>query len=185
MSTMFSSPNALVYIRRNGLIVAGKHITPVRLSFPQDMVKNLEVPKPETLIDHAAQFFEANNLHNQRILMVLDQEIVFEKTIPYDKSAKPEALTQAFVDAIPLEAGKRAYVTLTGDQKLRIFATNKDLYEPVAQALHAIGIAKLIAITPAAAYNLEPGQQLSAIVAKLIRDTAVRKQADFSHTLTV
>lgn len=177
---MFSKPNALIYVRRSGLVIAGKGITVARWDFPAELITNLEVLNSSKFLTDAQKFFTEHGLHSKRALMVLDQSIVFEKTVDFDKSGNPEALMQAFVAAMPYKAGKRACISLASDKQLRLFATNVEIYDLLNQALHGAGVAKLIAITPASAYSLSSTQQsLGTAVEQFIKDSTICRSATF------
>ena len=178
---MFLKPNAIVYVRRSGLIVAGKHVAPARLNFSPEIVDNLEILHPQKFITGCQDFFSAHDLHGKRVLLVLDNSVVFSKIIELDKTGKPAALAAAFVDAMPFDVGKRACVIVHSNQSLELYATNAELYESLSEALHLCGIAKLLAITPADAYHLgEDNQKLASAIEQFVADTKIRQQADFT-----
>jgi len=172
-------PNALVFVRRNGLIVTGKHVSPARFNFDEQTVKNLEVLDAPELIKQCEQFFGAQSLGHRKVLMVLDQDITFEKILPAGKPPSKEAL-DAFIAAMPFEMGKRAGFSVAVDDTTRLYGANAELFTALRTALLTVD-AKVIAITPLALYGLEPGQQLKNVVSKLLHDKSVRKQADFVH----
>lgn len=176
-----SGPNALLFVRRSGLIIAGKRITPARLTFDAKLVQNLEVLDKQKLIAECQAFFSAQKLSNRKVLMVLDQDITFEKVLGSKNITDAQADLDAFVDAMPFDAGKRASFSVSVDDAVRIYGTNYELFFAIAEAAEAAG-AKVVAITPLTLYGLEPGQQLKDVVSKLLRDTLVRKQANFARS---
>jgi hypothetical protein len=177
---MFSKPNAIVYLRRNHFIVAGKHIPPARLNFSRELVDDLEVRRPDKFIAGCHEFFVAHKLHNRRVLVVLDQSVVFTKTVPLDKAGNPAAIAQAFIAAMPFAAGKRACVQLREADQLRLFATNADLYGAIIEALRLAGTNKHIVVTPAPAYDLAGDEQLGTAIERFISDASVRAKLNFS-----
>jgi len=180
---MFTKPNAIVYVRRTGLIVAGRRIAPARLTFPADVLANMEVLAPDKFTGGCQQFFKSHGVHGKRALVVLDGSIVFDKNIGLDKSGKPDALADAFLAAMPFEPGKRALLTLRQSDALQLYATNAELYQCLVQALRGAGAAKVTAVTPAPAYDLgQDKPQLAAAIGQFINDTSVRAQADFLGT---
>src|SRR5882757_11367444 len=102
---MFGKPNAIIYVRRSGLIMAGKHIKPARLTFPEAGLQNMDVIDPEVLGMACQEFFESHDAKGQRVLLVLDHSVVFTKTIALDKSGKPALLAKDFVASMPFEPG--------------------------------------------------------------------------------
>lgn len=180
---IFSKPNALVYVHRSGLIVAGRHIDYKRLLFPKDTVANMEVISPSKLIGLCQDFFTQNNLRHKRVLVVLDNDLVFGKKIELDKQGKPEALTQAFIDAMPFEPGQRACLVLQSSNLLQLLAANYDLYAAVGEALRLCGVSKVFAITPVAAYDLRGTEKkVSALVEFFLKNIKTSRVVNFSST---
>lgn len=180
---MFLKPNAIVYLRRNHLIVAGKQITPARLNFSEELVNNMEVLRPDKFMAGCRDFFMAHKMHGKRVLLVLDQNIVFTKTVELDKDGSPGAIVKSFLAAMPVDIGKRACVQVRSSSELKLFATNADLYCTVTEALHMAGTNKHIPVTPASAYELKPDEQLGAAIERFIGDAAVRSKCNFADSI--
>jgi hypothetical protein len=177
---IFSKPNAIVYVRRSGLIVAGKKLAPARMTFNPEHIENLEVVKDENFTDALRDFFVEHGLKGKHVLMVLDDSTVFTKTVALDDSGKPGAIADAFIEQMPLDPGKRACLRVLSETELNLYATNGQLYIAIADALDQANIAKLLAITPAGAYDTSEGkQQLAAAIQQYINDTSVRSKANF------
>ncbi len=180
------NPHALVYLHRNWLLTAGKRSGSTRFDIPETFVKNLEIIQPEQFAKACRQFFEDNKLHGKRVLVVLDPSVVFDKTIALDQSGQPDLLIQGFIDAIPFEAGRRASISVQTGSSLRLFATNPELYTSIADALHAAGVSKVVAVSPAAAYDLANDERtVSAATERFFANTALSRQANFLSTQPV
>lgn len=181
---MFSvKPNVLVYVHRNGLIISGKRIEYKRLVFPADVVSNLEVTNPTKFTNLCQRFFTENNLKHKRVLMVLDNDMVFGKKIELDRSGKPDALAQAFVDAMPFEPGKRTCLVIQSENLLQLLATNYDLYSSIAKALENSGVTKIFSITPVAAYDLTGAdRKVSALTELFLKNSHISRLVNFSST---
>src|SRR5690242_8972920 len=151
---MLFKPNTLVFVQRNGLLVAGRHVAAARLDFPDDSIRNLEVLLPSKLLERCRQFFAERELHGKRLQLVLDYSVVFEKSIELDKSGKPDIIMEGFVSAMPFDEGKRACLALQAGSVLRLFATNAELYQTIVTAAEAASTGAIEAITPIAAYDL-------------------------------
>ena len=177
---MFSKPNTLIYLQRASLMLAGKRLAGARLDMPEDVIRNLELQDRPKFISLVEQFLRDRNILGRRILLVLDGSVMFHKVIELDKSGQPDLLIKGFVDAMPFEPGKRACLAVQTDTHLRLFAANADLYNAVAEAIHASGAGKLVSITPAAAYNLPSAtRSIGDAADKFFGDKNVRKLADF------
>ncbi|MGH7241212.1 MAG: hypothetical protein ACREGB_02880 [Candidatus Saccharimonadales bacterium] len=179
---IFSKPNAIVYVRRGGLVVAGKKIAPARLSFAVEQVQDMEILRDEPFTENLRDFFVEHGLQGRHVLMVLDDSIVFTKTVALDEDGQPGAIADKFIEQMPLSPGKRACLRISGTSKLDLYASNGQLYTAIAEALNQAGVTKLLAITPAAAYpNNGSKQQLAAAIQQYINDTAVRSSANFQN----
>ncbi|HSX35447.1 MAG TPA: hypothetical protein VLH84_00770 [Patescibacteria group bacterium] len=177
---IFTGPNALVYVLRSGLVVAGKHIDQARLPFPDDMLHNMEVIDAPGFIELCQKFFAERGLKHKRVLVILDNSIVFKKRIKLDQTGQPGTLAGAFVEAMPFESGQRACISLANDNELQLLATNSDLYQTIVDALREIGVSKIIAVSPVAVYNLEgTNQRLSSVIDRLFKDKSSSKAANF------
>lgn len=177
---MLLKPSTIVFLQRNGLLIAGRRTKPAKFALPNDLVQDLEVQNRTKLVDSCRQFFVASGLHGKRVLLVLDYSIVFEKTIKLDQSGQPDKLLESFVAAMPFASGQRACLGVEAGSELRLFATNAALYETVSEALHAAGVSSVNAVTPIAAYRLSDQERtLSAAAERVLKDTAVEKRANF------
>ncbi|MEO6761552.1 MAG: hypothetical protein ABI220_04230 [Candidatus Saccharimonadales bacterium] len=177
---MFSRPSAIIFLRRNSLIVVGRHISAAKLNLPVDIVNNMEVLDRERLVSACQDFFADHDLKSKRCLLVLDQSVVFTKTLEHKKGDDSTSALESYISAMPFEPGKRACLGVEQDDRLLLFATNAELYQTIAEALKLSGAGKLVAITPIAAYELGKDSESGAAVKRLIEDKIVHAQADFS-----
>jgi hypothetical protein len=179
---IFSKPNAIVYVRRNGLIIAGKKMTPARMTFDEKQLQNLEVVDDDAFTEALRTFFTEHGLKGKHALMVLDDSVVFTKSVTIDESVKPADVADAFIEAMPLHPGQRVCLRVLNESELNLYGCNGQLYLTIADALDQAGAARLLAITPAAAYPSEGGkQQLAAAVQQYVNDSAVRSKANFQN----
>ena len=179
---MALGPNAIVYLRRNDLIVGGKHITPGKLKFTSDLLENLELQDPNKFIEACSEFFSAHNLQAKKVLIVLDQSVVFEKLVSTDDPSKGDInyITDNFIASMPYTSGQRSCIKFEADNQLHLYATNADLYRAISDALDLTGIRKLTSVTPAVAYSIDFGGKSSDIIEQFISDKKVRNKINFS-----
>lgn len=179
----FNKPNAVVYITPNSVIVAGKKLPPTRLTLGTDIMSNLEIINPEKFRAACKRFFESRDLKGRRVLILLDPRATFNKVLPLDKLGNPRALTEAFVAAMPFERGQRGCVTVNSGNQLNIYATNAQLYQLLADAIRLTGHTKVVAATPAAAYDLSTIEKtFSAALTVYLKDDHLTKLANFLDT---
>lgn len=175
-------PNALVYLRRNDLFIGGKHITAVKMKFTPQLTSNLEVANADAFIGTCQEFFSSHAMKAKRVLLVLDQSIVFTKNVELNEDNKDAlaAIAEDYVAAMPFEPGQRACVQIRKDNQLQLYATNAELYMVLQEALRLSGTRKLIAITPAAAYSIDYTSKPAAVIDQFLDDKEVRRTVDFS-----
>jgi hypothetical protein len=183
---IFSKPNAIIYVRRSGLIIAGKKMTPARMTFNQDHVQDLEVIDDEAFTEALRTFFVEHGLKGKHALMVLDDSVVFTKSVTIAADSKPADVADDFIESMPLNPGQRVCLRVLNESELNLYGCNGQLYITIADALDQAGAARLLAITPATAYPSEGGKQpLAAAVQQYVSDTAVRGSANFQHVALV
>jgi hypothetical protein len=176
---MFKKPNAIIYVRRSGLVLAGKRLAPARTSFDDKYFENMEVLNHEGFIAHCQQFFEEHGLKGKHILMVLDNSIIFSKSSRVENASEAAQIRDDFLAAMPLEPGTKAIVSSQSADGIDIYATNSDIYTDITEAIHRSGAGRLLAITPATAYDTPDGGKLSAAIQTYVNDTAVRGSSNF------
>ncbi len=177
---MLFKPTVIIFVQRGGLLVTSRRSKATRLSFPDDVVHNLEVLQRDKLVASCQHVFDNANLRGKRAIVVLDYSVVFEKAIALDQTGQPDKLLEGFVAAMPFDEGQRACLGVENKDQLQLYATNADLYQAIEAALHVSGIGSVVAITPIAAYGLSPDSRtVSAAAERIFKDTAIVRQANF------
>lgn len=176
-----SGPNTLVFVRRTGLILAGKRTAAARLSFGEKLVHNMDVLDSTQLRELCHRFFTDQDIKHHKVLVVLDQDIVFEKKLDKEDLRATDEALESFVSAMPFEAGKRAAFSVAVDDRTHLYGTNYELFFTIIEGIEAAG-GKIVSITPLMLYGLEAGQKLKDVVGRLLKDSTVRKQANFARS---
>ena len=184
---MFSKPNAIVYVRRNDLIIGGKHINAGKLKLPIEIVNNLEILDPDSFIDLCQDFFSSHNLKGKRALVILDQSIIFSKLIELNSSNKNDLdlYIDNYIDQMPYLPSQRSVIKYKDNEKFKIYATNADIYQAVVDSLKLCGISKIVSISPSSAYTIDFSLKSSEIIDQFMIDKKVWKTYDFSTTSSV
>ncbi len=179
---MLLKPNALVYFRRNDLFIGGKHLSAVKMKFSPAMTKNLEVLNYEAFVNACQSFFDLHDLKSKRVLVVLDQSIVFSKTIPIEDQDKEQvsSLINDFIAAMPFEQGQRACIQAREEKSLQLYATNADLYGVIQESLRLCNVRKLLAITPAAAYEIDYSSKPSEVIDQFLNEKEASRIYNFA-----
>ncbi len=181
---MFSQkPTVLVYVQRNNLLLEGRKASAAKLSIPESLITNLEVVDRPQLLEICRQFFESHNVRGQRVLVVLDRSMLFDKVLADTKTAELPQAIDAFRSAAPFNPEQRATVSYRTKQKTAVFVANRDMFQSISEALDRAG-AKLFGITPAPAYGLPQQSPTKAeLIAHFLDDKEVVNQANFTRSL--
>lgn len=145
---MVSSPKQLgvIFLDRQKLDFYGSNITAnlIRLDFPPNIIKDLEIVKRNELNILIKAFIEFHKITPSHLILVLSENICFEKNL---EPAQEELLlpeVQIFLGTIPFENIASRMFQLKS--KTKIIATNRDLYEGVKNAFENQGFTVKIAI---------------------------------------
>lgn len=180
---MLSKPNSLVYVSRNSLIAVGKKVKAAKLPIGSNLFDHLEVQDPNKLIGVCQDFFESRGFRGKNVLVVLDPGVVFFKKAEMSESDEAAAITENFTSYMPFEPEQRVVVSLTQEEVLKLYGTNLDLLWCITEALRGCKIGKLIAITPAAAYQLSSVNKPDVAVEQFFSDKLVRRKANFATSV--
>jgi len=153
-----TKPTVLIHISRDGFIAYSKKGASKRLAFPPEVFHNLEVLDAKQLASLTTVFAAENSLRGQRIVLLLDDEVVFQKILP--KTDNVQNAKADFENKVPFDPGHRKVIMLQPKDQLVLLGTNKVLYETIASALTGVG-AKVLAVTPIVVYGKLKGPPLS------------------------
>jgi hypothetical protein len=181
---MILKPNALVYIRRTDLFIGGKHLSAVKLKFSEALIKDMEILDYENFVKLCSDFFITHDLKSKRVLMVLDQGLVFSKSKPASE-VDESALMHSYIEMMPFDPGQRTCISRTVDDQVHVFATNADIYKAIQDALGQAGNRKIYAIAPAAAYKINYASRPGSVIDQFLEDKDAPKLFDFSTTNAV
>jgi hypothetical protein len=179
---MFSKPNTIVYLRHNDIIVGGKKIDPGKLALSKESFVHMEVQDPELFASTCAEFFQAQGLKGKKVLIVLDDSVVFSKVVPIDNENRGniDNILAGYVDEMPINEGYRSVIGYQVRDALYIYGTNALLYEALEEALNQSGVSKVVAVTPSEAYDIDFKAESAKIINNLLIDKTVRKKINFS-----
>lgn len=142
----FEKPPVLIYIRRNSIeLYFEKGME--KIEFPAEILVNNEILDEEKYNKLVSEFIARFNLQAPKALIVLSDEIIFQKSFPLVEADQLNILMQKFNDTIPFDSEKIASKhILTGDE-LVVFATNKRLYGLIEQKISELRW-KVLAVVP-------------------------------------
>lgn len=129
---------AILYLDRNYFDYYDQHIpNTIRYLFNASIIQDLEVVDTNQLNTEIKTFVETNKLLSASLLIILSQNVLFEKDlidIPPEKMLQEE---QNFLNTIPFE--NLNYQKYKMEKGEKLIATNKDLYDRIKSAFELIG----------------------------------------------
>jgi hypothetical protein len=179
---MILKPQLIVYLRRSDLFIAGNHLPTIKLTFPGSVVHNLTLQDKNKFVHDTEEVFVSKNVSGKRVLIVLDDSMVFAKSVNLEETDKNtlNKIVADYVDCMPFEPGQRACLTLQNDKILDLYATNSDIYLALEEAMRRSKVRKIIATVPAAAYKFKKMHTNAEIINSYINDKEIYRIADFN-----
>ena len=180
---MFSShPNVLLHITRAAIKAYTKKGEGGQLALPSEAVQYLEIYDRQPLNDAVNQFIAEQRLAGTRLAVILDESLLFEKTIPATKESE-----QQFADfeaMLPFEPTDRQTVAVPTENHaaFKVFATNKNFYMSILTPFIKSDC-KVLAVLPASALGLKPGAGIATdAVGPLLRTVNRYRRVQFALT---
>lgn len=100
------------------------------LTFPETVVKNLEIVNQEALENQIRQFVESSEIVPAELTIILSSDILFEKEIA--GGSEENANRQKFLDSLPFESIYK--IVIPKDQKPHITTVNRNFVDGIIQS---------------------------------------------------
>ena len=171
-----SKPSYLLLVQRNAVVLQNRQAKGSKLTLEVKLVRNLEIVDRPALLSKLTTFLGA--VKNQRVLVVMDRSVVFDKTIDDAEHVVPTEAVRLFTAALPFEPARRAVISTHAARQLQLFGTNNDLVHVLIEALEAVA-AKAIAVVPLAAYGKPQTLSKQGVVAHLLDDRHTAEVLNF------
>lgn len=174
------SPQLVAYLSRTGLALYDRRRDVAKADLPTDLVENLEVRDAGRLEELWSKFLEGAGVRGQRLLIVLGDSVVFQRTVDRVNASQDQTNRESFKAMLPFEPEQRGLVGVTTHEQLVLFGANRDLYNRLYTAAERAG-ARIMAVVPAMAYGVqEPAGQLTPTnLTRFFSHKRLREQADF------
>lgn len=170
-------PSLLLVLGRDSLaFYTGKNS--VEFAFTQAMVRNLEVVDGAAFAKALGQFLITNKIRNQRVLLLLDDGVVFQKTLPQANNI--DAARTDFEAILPFEEADRQVTTLHLKDHVVFFATNRKLHSTVAEALKTTS-SRVEDIAPLIVFLPKGGKITPTVAEGLLHDAKRAAMASFTQ----
>lgn len=171
----------LILIKKDKLqLYHGK--TSKELVYTPNLVRSLEILDVTAFEKLISQFLTQAGLKKEKVLIVLSDEIVFQKTIPVISGEQMEKMIQDFLTSIPFNAQKVSFKKIASESEMIIFSVNKDFYRSVQTVLENMGFT-LSAVVPISVFKerltIEDEVLSPSLVGKILSKKSLIKAADF------
>lgn len=163
----------LILVQRNMIILQDRAAHGSKLPVDTTLVRDVEVLDADGLRRALVPFLHP--VRGQRVLVVFDRSIVFDATVPDGDLA---ALTASFAATVPLDPQRQSIISHSSHKQRSFYATNAELVQALYNALGEVA-AKVVAITPLAAYGKPQSLSKQAVVAHLLDDHRVAELVNF------
>lgn len=158
---LLSKPQAIIYILRNELVAYDRQGKVVRESLPVDTVDFLEVVDEHKYAAVASSLIAGASLRGKKIVIVLSEDITFEKTLQSDTDQYVQSAIDNYSDNLPIEVSKQHIIVFERKKPLsvQLWATNGELFQLLVKHLE-IADCKVVACVPATFFDIHSNQTL-------------------------
>lgn len=142
----FNKNNILIYLRRTSLEVYYGN-EKEELKFPPTVYQNIEVLDSENFQKIFKNFLTNLKLKKQDALIILSDEILFQKEIVAADEADLKIKSENFLDSIPISTDKIKSKKIKVNEKIVLLASNKRVYETVNEVVSSLNL-KVKSVVP-------------------------------------
>lgn len=150
MSILKNENPSLIFIQKNSLTFYTDG-DENQLEFPDDTVSDSDIINPDKYGKLIQNFILENDIKSKKIILVLSDEIVFEKKIPQADVKMLEGASN-FINMIPIDRNNILTKNVNLDNIIYMFAVNKRLFEGIISILKMFGT-EVLAVVPLSIYS--------------------------------
>ena len=173
--------NFVLFLKRDSLelYLANSDGPKNKLSFPPEIIKYEEIIDEAKFENLISSFLQKELVSNQKVIILLSQDILFQKTISAKDKNLEEAEIKKFTDEIPFDVSKTATVKVPTTAGLNIIATNKKLYLPIATACEKLN-SQVEAVIPSTIFGISKDLPLTKNdIAQIIKNPKLVNASNF------
>ncbi len=172
----FNSNPGAIYIQKKSLnfYINGEE---KRLNFPDNIISNGDIINPIKYEKLIGDFIIAENIKKQQIMLILAEEILFEKTILATDLKISNDSMDSFINMIPIEQEKLIKKTIQLNDNSHLFAVNRQLFEKIVEILVKFNF-EVLAVVPLTIYSSD-SELNENLIAKIYKDKQFLKETNF------
>ena len=177
----FTNNKTLIYIKRNTLeFFHGEE--KLELVIPVAILQNLEIVDSENFEKLLRDFLLELKFKKQKTLIVLSDEVFFQKEVVSKDEKDLEIKYQTFKDSLPISLDKLVNKKIIIGEKVLFFAANKKLYQVIKAVLEEESW-EVNSVVPITLFreklDLEDGELTTSSSSKILSSKDLIKLSDF------
>ena len=133
----FNAAKSLIYLKRSSLEFYRGNAKE-ELKFPPTVLQNIEIQDSETFEKLTITFLTNLKVKKQKIIIVLSEDLLFQKEIVTVDSEELKERSQNFLDSLPFASDKVVIKRVDDGQRKFIFATNKKIFKLLTEILESL-----------------------------------------------
>lgn len=143
MKTPIKMQSGLLILNRNNIYIYTPNLNGfLNMSFPDTVIKNLEIVNQEELEREIKTFVDSSKILPAELTIVLSSDVLFEKEI--DGGPEENETRQKFIDSLPFE---RIYkIVIPVNEKPHIITVNRNLIDGIISSFVKSGFTVMRAV---------------------------------------
>lgn len=157
---LFRKPHVVIRIHRNSIEFVYRDGSATSLELSPEILQNLEVSDEQRLAILLSDFLKKNEIKNKKILITLDDSMIFRRDIPIAKETDIKKAQEDFISKVPFDTKNRRVLTLQQQKTLLVLATNQQLYSTIVVTLTGFNN-KVLSVVPEAIFGFSDNKKLT------------------------
>jgi len=160
-------PPTVLTIAREGLTICGSgSANLLRLPFPPNILKDLNVTDLPALSIQIKAFVESSHLKPSQLVVIMDQDVSFEKTLGETMTIDASEQVQDFIDSVPLSSPSSKIFKI--NNKYHVVVINRRLYDSVRTVFEELGFTVVAVVPETVLGQIGVGNKFDANACRLV-----------------
>lgn len=161
------APPTVVSVSRDGLTICGVNIPGLlKMPFPANVLHDLNVVDLPLLTAQIIEFTQTNHIKPSELVVVLDEDVYFEKQLVESTTGEMSQQVENFVDSVPLSNPSSKLFKV--NNKYYAAVINRRLYESVRAAFEPLGFVVVAVVPELVIRQLGAAKDFDAEACKLV-----------------
>lgn len=156
----FDKSRLIIFLRRNSLEIYKGNEKTADVNYPANIIRYLEIVDVSAFEKFIIGILPQKG-QGQKIMIILDGDMVFQKIFPRASQAEEETEIQNFIKKIPFAVEQLAIKKIVNDKEFAIIAITRNLYQPILDILGKSGFQIEAVVSVSIFGDIESGQPLN------------------------